>query len=99
MATYSKTSPYFETGQFGSFLDVLNYRSIPQQFDDIEYVIDTVYEYRPDLLAYDLYGSSSLWWVFAVRNPNILKDPLFDFAAGQIIRIPKKETLVSALGL
>lgn len=98
-AKYSKSSPYFGTGQFGPFLDILEYRSIPKNADDVEYTIDRVYKHRPDMLAYDLYGDSKLWWVFASRNPNVLKDPLFDFYPGQKIFIPKKETLVAKLGL
>lgn len=99
MATYSKSSPYFNTGQFGPFLDILNYRSVPKKSNDVEYEIDAVYRYRPDLLSFDLYGTPSLWWVFAARNPNVLKDPLFDFKPGQRIFIPTKETLVTSLGL
>jgi hypothetical protein len=99
MATYSKSSPYFGTEQFGQFLDILEYRSIPKNASDVEYQIDAVYKHRPDMLAYDLYGDAKLWWVFAGRNPNVLKDPVFDFTPGQKIFIPKKETLVSTLGL
>ena len=99
MATYSKSSPYYATGSMGSFLDLLEYRDIPKNSNDVEYEIDAVYKYRPDLLAYDLYGNAGLWWVFAVRNPNALKDPLFDFSPGTIIFIPTKETLVATLGL
>lgn len=99
MATYSKTSPYFNTGQFGPFLDILNFRSIPKNTSDVEYEIDIVYQNRPDLLSFDLYGSPSLWWVFAARNPNVLKDPVFDFVSGQRIYIPTKESLVASLGL
>jgi prophage DNA circulation protein len=51
------------------------------------------------LLAYDLYGDSALWWVFAMRNPNTIQDPVFDFLPGTTIFIPKKETIVAALGL
>ena len=57
------------------------------------------YKNRPDLLAADLYGDAALWWVFAARNPNVLKDPLFDFRPGVTIYIPTKETLVADLGL
>lgn len=98
-AQYSKSSPYFSTGQFGSFLDLLEYRAIPKNAGDVEYSIDRVYQYRPDMLAYDLYGDAKLWWVFASRNPNVLKDPVFDFVPGKRIFIPKKETLVAKLGL
>jgi alpha-L-fucosidase len=74
-------------------------RPITTNVDDVLYSIDKVYEYRPDMLAYDLYGESSLWWVFAQRNPNVLKDPLFDFRAGVQIYIPKKATLQADLGV
>ena len=97
-ANYNKTSAYYGTDKFGSFLDIMNYRAIPKLPDDVTYIIDRVYKYRPDLLAYDLYKDSALWWVFAVRNPNVLKDPVFDFVPGVTIRIPKKETLAEALG-
>lgn len=99
MAEYSKFSPYYDTGTFGTFLDILNYRPIPKNSLDIEYTIDNVYQYRPDLLASDLYGQSALWWVFSVRNPDVIKDPIFDFYSGQKIYIPSKNTLVEALGI
>ena len=96
---YSTNSPYFQTGNFGNFLDVMINREITKKVDDVLYEIDTVYEYRPDLLAFDLYGDSALWWVFAQRNPNVLKDPLFDFRAGYKIYIPQKTTLQQDLGI
>jgi hypothetical protein len=99
MANYSKSSPYFGTPNFGPFLDVLDYRSIPSNPSDAEFNITSVYKHRPDLLAFDLYGDTGLWWVFTSRNPNVLKDPVFDFYPGQTIFIPKKETLVAALGI
>ena len=67
--------------------------------DDISYTIDRIYAYRPDLLAYDLYGSSRLWWVFAQRNPNELEDPIYDFAPGITIQIPKLSNLQNDLGI
>jgi hypothetical protein len=98
-AEYSKTSPYFTTSKFGNFLDIMSYRSVRKLASDASYTIDRVYKNRPDLLAHDLYGDAGLWWVFAARNPNILKDPVFDFKSGTTIYIPKKETLVADLGL
>jgi hypothetical protein len=97
---YPATSPYYNTGVVtGQFLDIMNYRSIPMLPSDVYYEITPVYEYRPDLLAYDLYSNSRLWWVFAERNPNRLKDPYFDFVTGLGIYIPKSETLNQVLGL
>lgn len=97
--SYSKSSPYYTTKTFGSFLDVMVDRPIPKNDSDTHYEIDAVYEHRPDLLAHDIYGSASLWWVFAARNPDELQDPIFDFVPGNIIYVPKKATIVSALGL
>ena len=99
MATYSKSSPYYATQQFGPFLDVLNYRAIPKNTFDVEYVIDQIYDLKPQLLAYDLYKDTALWWVFAGRNPNVLIDPIFDFRTGRTIFIPTKQTLSQTLGL
>lgn len=97
--TYSKSSPYNSTGVFGNFLDVIAYTPVTQRDDDVLYTIDNVYEFRPDLLAFDLYGDSALWWVFRSRNPNSIDDPIFDFRSGVSIYIPKKETLVADLGI
>ena len=97
--TYSKTSPYATTTAYGFFLDVAQIRDIPYDPSDVTYAIDAIYKYRPDLLAFDLYGDSALWWVFRARNPNVIDDPIFDFKSGVTIMIPKKTTLVSNLGL
>lgn len=98
---YSASSPYFNTNVVNQkFLDVLNYRPIPMYPSDVFMEITPVYEYRPDLLAYDLYENANLWWVFAVRNPNLLgPDPYFNFTAGTGIYIPSMDTLKTVLGI
>ena len=96
---YSKSSPYFKTNTYGFFLDVANIPDIPADPADVQYRIDAIYKNRPDLLSYDLYGTTGLWWVFSIRNPNVLQDPVFDFVPGTYIYIPKKENLTAALGL
>lgn len=97
--TYSRTSPYANTDVYGFFLDVANIPAVPIDSSDVSYEIDAIYKNRPDLLAYDLYGDSALWWVFAVRNPNVIQDPIFDFQPGVTIYVPQKQNLTSALGL
>jgi len=100
MVDYANTSPWFVTKiNSGNYLDIYEKRSIPQDGDDILYSIQPQYTYRPDLLAYDLYGTSKLWWVFAVRNMDTIKDPVFDFVAGTEIYLPKKSSLSSITGL
>ena len=99
MAKYSNTSPYFETREIADYLGILNPRTITAEQDDQEYVIERTYAYRPDLLAYDLYGSPRLWWVFAQRNPDQLEDPIYDFKPGVTVQLPKKENLFKDLGI
>ncbi len=97
---YPATSPYYNTGIVDdSFLDIMINRQIPMQPSDIYWEITAVYQNRPDLLAYDLYADSRLWWVFANRNPNRLKDPYFDFVAGVGIYLPKLDMLKQVLGI
>lgn len=96
---YAKTSPYTQTEVYGFFLDVANIPQIPIVPSDVTYEIDAIYKHRPDLLAYDLYGDQGLWWVFAVRNPNVIQDPIYDFEPGVTIYIPQKQNLVTALGI
>jgi len=98
---YPRTSPYKDTGVFNAkFLDFMVNRPIPSQPSDILYTLPEVYQYRPDLLAYDLYSDSRLWWVFAARNPNRLgPDPYFDFKTGVEFYVPKLDTLKQVLGI
>lgn len=95
---YSATSPYYQTGYSQFFLDTMVNRPIPKASDDILFTINTTFQYRPDLLAFDLYSDSGLWWVFYQRNPNTLTAPPTDFAAGTVIYLPKIDTLKSVLG-
>lgn len=99
MAQYLTSSPYFNTDLVADYLDVLSYRMIPKEADDIVYTIKPQHALRPDLLAYDLYGDANLWWVFVVRNPNTIEDPIFDFQPGVTIFLPKSTTLKRVLGL
>jgi hypothetical protein len=95
---YSNTSPYFKTDQSNGYLDVWTPIPFPFQTDDILYELEGKYQNRPDLLSYDLYNTVDLWWVFAVRNPSIIKDPVFDMVAGIKIYLPKITTLKQTLG-
>lgn len=98
-ANYSRTSPYYGTPNWGKFLDTWAEKTISADASDAIYQIDHIYNLRPDLLANDLYQDSSLWWVFAVRNPDVLKDPLLSFLTGTIIYVPTKTTIQQNLGI
>jgi hypothetical protein len=100
MATYTKTSPWANTtinksGELG----LLKIRAIPADDDDILYEIQPQYNHRPDLLSYDLYGTPKLWWVFAQRNLDTLKDPVYDFEPGVKIFLPKNSSIKKVLNL
>ena len=98
MSIYTKKSPYFNTTIVNNYLDIINFRDIPKESDDVLFELTATYELRPDLLAYDLYGDHQLWWVFAIRNRSIIKDPVFDMVAGVKIFLPKATTLNRVVG-
>lgn len=98
MASYGTLSPYYSTPQTNGYLDIITWRDIPTEADDVVYTITKTYEHRPDLLAYDVYGDAGLWWVFSARNPNIIQDPIFDMVAGTQIFLPKQSSLKTSLG-
>lgn len=94
------SSPWGNTKITGSgYLDILSIRTVPADNDDVLYEIQSQYHQRPDLLAYDMYGSPKLWWVYAQRNMDLLKDPVYDFRAGISIYVPKGPRLRNLLGI
>ena len=95
MSSYSKFSLYYATQEVNGHLDILSLRDIPLASDDVLFEITQTYSLRPDLLAYDFYNDSRLWWVFAVRNKDIIQDPTYDLVAGQRIYIPSLANLQS----
>jgi hypothetical protein len=97
-STYNKNSPYSSTRIRNGYLDVINFIDLPVEADDIEFQISPLYMHRPDLLAYDIYGDSQLWWVFAVRNKDVIRDPVYDFIPGQTIFLPKLQSIRNAIG-
>lgn len=96
----SATSPWHNTSIINNdYLDLMTIRPIPALDSDPRYVIQEKYTHRPDLLAYDLYNDHRLWWVFAQRNMDVIKDPVYDIEAGIEIKLPQFEPLKNALGL
>jgi hypothetical protein len=96
-ANYPRTSLYSKTNVIGNYLDIAKFPAVPKYADDVVMTVNKTYQFRPDLLAYDLYGDSNFWWAFALRNPNVIKDPVFDMKPGVRIYIPKKTTLNSII--
>lgn len=81
-------SPFLHTPIVGNYRDFLVKPFIDVSLDDTQYTIPKKYEFRPDRLAYELYNDESLYFVFQLRNMDILKDPIFDFKTGVVIMIP-----------
>lgn len=96
---YSNTSPWYTTKITKNYLGILSIRPVSADVDDFLYTIEPQYTYRPDLLAYDLYGEQNLWWVFMQRNLDVIQDPILDFVPGAQIYIPKGSSLKTILGL
>ena len=100
MAIYGKTSPYNATSNLNrGYLGYFEIRPIPASSDDILYTVESMYNHRPDLLAYDLYKTTKLWWVFAQRNMDILIDPVYDLVPGVEIYLPQEPSLKRVLGI
>ena len=100
MSKYSANSPYaFTPIVDDEYLDILVPRAIPISRLDLPYTIESQFHLRPDLASNEIYKTPKLWWVFAQRNFDVLKDPVFDFTAGTEIMICEPKTLFSYLGL
>lgn len=89
MAANSKdTSQYKLTPIKNWYLDRLVERKVPKSDFDKLLIIPPEFDQRPDLLSNAEYGTPALWWVFCVRNPDLIIDPIEDFVAGLEIFIP-----------
>tara|TARA_R110001606_G_C15032879_1_gene611258 strand:- start:237 stop:536 length:300 start_codon:yes stop_codon:yes gene_type:complete len=99
MPTYRRES-FLKNAEYrdDQFMDVNKVPSIGKSIEDETYTIEPEYEERPDQLAFVLYEKTTLWWVFAARNPDILKDPLGDFKAGTTIKLPAMSSIKNITG-
>lgn len=79
----------------GRFAEWWERKKIPAGTDDKYYILEKMYENRPDLLSYAVYNDTKLWWIILQYN-NIL-DPLTEFVAGAILRIPNKDRVMAFL--
>jgi len=85
--SYTNESPYGATPIVGDFMYYYTHRPLYPQSDDITVTMDNLkYVERPDLLAFDLYENSDLWWVFGVRNG--WEDPVYDLVYGITMYLP-----------
>lgn len=62
---------------------------------DVTYTITAKYAHRPDLLAFDLYGRSTLQWI--IMQYNNVSDLYEDFKVGDTIVLPTRSRLYGEL--
>jgi hypothetical protein len=93
LVNYNKSSPYYNTNQNSYYLEFWNAPLIAGNANDQIFVVTDRYVNRPDLLSWDAYGTPKLWWVFAMANPNQIRDPIADLQSGMEIIIPNKNSL------
>jgi hypothetical protein len=100
MATinYPVNSPYSATPQLSWRLGRYQHRAIAPAPTDTRRVLTSRYHHRPDILAFDIYGTPELWWVFMLRNMNLIRDPIYDFVTGIEVVVPSAETIRAAKG-
>jgi hypothetical protein len=86
--TPKNTSQYSMTPVKDWYLDIWVRRTVSSSEYDRLMIIPPEFDQRPDLLSQQEYGTPGLWWVFCLRNPNLMADPINDFVAGLEIYIP-----------
>lgn len=96
MASFHKSTSYYtDTPVRDFYLDIWvadNVDVLPDITDE-EYIIESKYKERPDLLAAERYGSPNLWWVLPIRNKDVLIDPIADFQPGLTIWLPSSSRI------
>ncbi len=101
MPVYNKNS-FLKSARNMSFYTGLNYMNLPKvesSTSDTQFLITKKYANRPDLLANDKFGSPELWWILALSNLEIIKDPITDFKEGTIIRLVTENKAKSIAGM
>ena len=91
MSLYDNKSNYANTDFNSRYLELYDppLTADTHSVETIAMIIQSKYNKRPDLLAFEMYGSARLWWVFAHYNRDTLRDPIMDFTSGTKIVAPK----------
>ena len=99
--SYNKTSPYANTvlrNSLVEYLDFIDFIEIPSHDSDEILTVSTKFHQRPDLLSNNLYDTPDLWWIFVVRNPDQMIDPIYDLVADLDLFVPTKQRIFGLLG-
>lgn len=84
---------YKQTPIVDFYLGTWSKPTIPKSSTDLYITLTAKYNRRPDILSYELYGTTKYWWVFMLRNPDLIFDPIGDFVPGITISYPSAQTL------
>lgn len=87
MSNYNNNSPWCKVQQTW-YLGYNLPAYMTSADSDSDYVIPTQYNEQPWMLAKELYGSEELYYIFALLNPDVLVDPVYDFSTGTVIKVP-----------
>lgn len=93
---YSDKSHLKNTGFRKFFLDVAKLPRIDTAQGNFV-IVPPECENRMDLFSYQQYGSSRMWWVIALANADMIKDPIWDFKAGMNVFVPRDAALLEKL--
>jgi hypothetical protein len=85
---------YLKDTAFSNFY--LDTASLPSLADSGGDMIEVPMECnnRIDLFSYKVYGSSRLWWIIALANADVIRDPIWDFRSGITVLVPRDPVLL-----
>ena len=89
---------YVQGGRVEVYPDRLGWwqrRNMPKHPSDLQFFITPRYHKRPDLLAYDMYGTAKLSW-FVLQFNNII-DINLEFIEGKSVMLPTKTRVYTEL--
>jgi hypothetical protein len=95
-SSYDSNSYLRDTSYKNSYLDVAKLPVISNVTGDYV-IVPTECENRMDLFSYQQYGSSRYWWMIALANADLIKDPIWDFTAGLTVLVPRDTALLEKL--
>jgi hypothetical protein len=96
---YPKSNRFYLTPQASWFMGIYADRGLINDGSDVPKTLVSRYHHRPDLLSFDLYGVVSYKWTFMILNPDLIKDPIYDFVTGLTILTATLDRLHSSVGV
>ena len=81
-----------DTDTNGNYIPMmLEIGELPKSQNDIYVQVTSGFEYRLDLISFEVYGTTKLWWAIALANN---KSDLLTFPqSGDTIRVPSINTV------